>query len=230
MNGESPNQQSMQFLYGDRELLLTVGDLLQAAVEVIVSPADSHLTHGDTLAAAILERAGDGLRRDSEQIIREYGKIDSGMAVYTGAGTLPYKAIIHAVAPRMGDGDEQFGIEQAVLRSLQLCELNEWRSIAFPAIGAGSFDVPVETCAQALFRTITHFWDARDDSSVEKVVVYLTEDQFRPFFDAFREEGIGTEQTMPANNDEAEIPTGHVDLSEQDIAGLDDEEIDDWFK
>ncbi|UCE90167.1 MAG: macro domain-containing protein [Pseudomonadota bacterium] len=224
------NQPSMQFLYGDRELLLTVSDLLDAPVEVIVSPADSKLSHADPLAAVILARAGDGLRRDSEQMIREYGQIDSGMAVYTGAGSLLYKAIIHAVAPHWSEGDEQYGIEQAVSRSLQLCDLNEWRSIAFPAIGAGSFNVPIDTCAQAFFRTITHFWDARNDSTLEKVVVCLTEQQFRPFFDAFREEGIGGQETVVPKADVGERPVGHVELNEQDIADLDDDEIDDWFK
>jgi O-acetyl-ADP-ribose deacetylase (regulator of RNase III) len=115
---------SMQFLYGDRELWLGISDLLTAQVEVIVNPTNSELSHVEGLAGEILAAAGENLQDQSRQLIQEYGQIDSGMAVYTTAGSLPYKAVIHAVGPSMGEGDEQHKIEQTVSRSLLLCEAN----------------------------------------------------------------------------------------------------------
>lgn len=225
------NQAAMRFLFGDRELILTAGDLLSAKVEVIVNPANRSLAHTGGLALQILQQAGDQLQRESEQLIREYGEIDTGMAVYTTAGALPFKAIIHAIGPAMGEGDEQRKLEQAVSRSLQLCEVNEWRSVAFPAISTGNFDVPVEICAQAFYRAITRFWDARHESPVEKVIVYLSQRHFRSFFDAFREHGLATEEVTPgALQPGGEEAVGEFDLSEQDIAALDDVDINKWFK
>jgi O-acetyl-ADP-ribose deacetylase (regulator of RNase III) len=229
---------SMQFLFGDRELLVGVADLLSAPVEVIVNPANSGLSHTGGLAANILSAAGEEMEEQSSQLIQEYGVIESGMAMYTGAGKLPYRAVIHAVGPCMGDGDEQHKIEQVVSRSLLLCEANDWSSIAFPAISTGSFKVPVEICAMAFFRSITHFWDARQECAVEKIMVCLTEQHFRLFFDAFREDALGEagEATGAANNlsatvagDSAEENIGHVEINEEDLDNLDDDEITDWF-
>ena len=219
---------SMQFLYGDRELWVGINDLLTAEVEVIVNPTNSGLSHSGGLAAQILAAAGEELADQSAQLIQEYGSIESGMAVYTTAGHLSYKAIIHAVGPTMGEGDEQHKIEQAVSRSLLLCEANDWNSIAFPAISTGFSNVPIKTCAQAFFRSITHFWDARQESAVEKILICLTSENFRPFFDAFREDAIAkpAEQTTSSTPKEA---VGHIVLNEEDLTDIDDE-IADWFK
>jgi O-acetyl-ADP-ribose deacetylase (regulator of RNase III) len=229
------HKKAMQFLFGDRELILKVGDLLSAPVDVIVNPANSGLSHGGGLAEQILKHAGNVLQDESDQLIREYGQLESGMAVYTTAGLLPFKAVIHAVGPKMGEGGEQEKIELAVSRSLKLCEINEWRSIAFPAISTGIFNVPVETCAQGFFRAITSFWDARLETSPEKIILCLSQENFPDFFDAFRNEAIETDSgrvDLPVidENDGAEPEAGYVDLSEQELSELDDDDINDWFK
>lgn len=225
-------QPAMRFLYGDRELSLEVRDVIAAPVDVIVVPTDQELSHRSGLAAAVAALAGEQFLHDSQQLLREHGPIESGMAVYTGAGSLPYQAVIHAVLPAPGEGDAQAGIEQTISRSLQLCDMNEWRSVAFPALGLAESGVSIETCAQAFFRAITHFWDARQECAVEKVLMCLAPDQFRPFFDAFREQGIQSEELAVDRDATTAPPIGVVELSDEDIAELkhDDDEIDGWFK
>lgn len=225
------SQQSMQFLYGDRELRIGVSDILQAPVEVIVNPANGGLYHGGGLAAKILQAAGEQLQIDSDRLIQEYGVLESGMAVYTDAGNLPYRAIIHAVGPMMGEGNEQYKLEQAILRSMLLCEANDWKSIAFPAISAGVFRVPIEICAAAFFRSITHFWDARQECALEKIMICLTERHFQAFFDAFREDANTTESSAKpvATPETKEKPVGYIELDESEV-NRDSTDIDDWFK
>lgn len=227
----SQEKLSMRFLFGDRELLLAVTELLAAPVEVIVSPAEGSLQHRAGLARQIRDEAGNRLQDESEQLIREYGRIDPGMAVYTSAGDLQFKAVIHAVSPALGEGDEQRKLEQAVSRSLQLCEMNEWHSIGLPMLGADESALPVEMCAQAFFRAITRFWDARHECPVEKVIISLQQEQFRPFFDAFREQGFGPEtgdEELASDNTDGII--GEIDLSDLDVSDMDDTDINDWFK
>lgn len=220
----------MQFLFGDRELLINISNLLEAPVKVIVNSANPELAHANGLSATILAAAGENLQVESTRLIQEYGQIDSGMAVYTTAGQLPYDAIIHAVGPQMGEGEELRKISQAVSRSLLLCEANEWNSIAFPAIGCGSGDIPIETCAQAFYRAITHFWDARSDSVVEKINLCLTERHFQSFFDAFREDAITeTEERIQPVPEDEEV-TGEIELSDAEIADLENDDMADWFK
>ncbi len=225
------SQQSMQFRYGDRELRVEVADLLQAPVAVIVNPANGGLYHAGGLAGIILQAAGKQLQLDSDRLVREYGVLESGMAVYTDAGQLPYQAIIHAVGPMMGEGNEQHKLEQAILRSLLLCETNDWQSIAFPAISAGIFRVPIEICAQAFYRAITHFWDARQECAVGKIIICLTERHFQAFFAAFREET--NQSTTPVSSTQTDSPDensiGIIELDETEV-NRDNADIDDWFK
>ncbi len=237
----SNNKQIMQFLFGDRELILKVADLLTAPVDVIVNPANGGLSHGGGVAGQISQQGGDLIQEESNLFIKEHGTLESGMVAITSAGLLSYDAIIHAVGPKMGEGDEQRKIQQAVSRSLQLCDMHDWKSVAFPAISSGIFGVPIEISAKAFFRAITSYWDARMDTPPEKIIICLTENNFMPFFTAFQNESKILDQRQEGERDssklisanqeisDSELPVGVVDLSEQDISELDDE-IGDWFK
>ncbi len=224
----------MEFLYGDRVLQLQVLDILKSPVDVIVNPANGSLMHGGGLALKIQNAAGSELEQQSRTLIAEHSELESGMAVYTSAGKLPYKAVIHAVGPIMGEGYEQDKLEQVFSRSLLLCETNDWQSIAFPAISTGIFRVPVNICAQACYKAITHFWDARSSCSVEKIIICLTENNFPAFFDAFREESFDNkllieEQASVDKAASAEDKVGYIEIDENEISDKDDE-IQDWFK
>lgn len=220
----------MQFFFGDRELLLKVQDLLAVTADVIVNPANSQLTHPGGLAKELYLKAGERIETESVQLIQEYGQIDSGMAVFTSAGQLPYLAVIHAVGPVLGEGDEQYKLEQVVTRSLQICEINEWSSVAFPAISCGHSKLPIEICAQAFFRSITHFWDARHECIVERIILCLTPGNFQTFFAAFREHGIeDVHEPVGDVVEYKEEPVAEINLSEDEIPQADGD-IDDWFK
>lgn len=239
MNNE---KKIMQFLFGDRELIIKSGDLLIASADVIVNPANKELSHGGGVAAQIAQQAGDIIQSESDLFIKEHGILESGMVAFTSAGLLPYAAVIHAVGPIMGEGDEQRKIQLAVSRSLQLCDMHDWKSIAFPAISAGIFAVPIEVSARAFFRAITSYWDARMDTAPEKVIICLTEKNFRPFLAAFREasfvpsdskeelENKRVDSELNNNNVDSEPDAGVVNLNEEDISSLANDEVNDWFK
>ncbi len=227
-----PDKTTMQFLYAERELLLTVGDVLDAPVEAIISPARRDLSQATALAARIHAGAGATLATQCAQLLREHGRLDCGMAVYTGAGDLSCAAVIHAVGPERDAVAPQEAIEQAISRSLQLCDINGWRSLALPALGGTDDADSLAISARASFRAITRFWDARQECALEHIRVCLEPAQFRAFFDAFRETGLAEEvpATAPGVDAESEEERiGYVDLSDAQ-AGAADEEIDDWFK
>lgn len=237
-------KQAMQFLFADRELIIKVADLLAAPVDIIVNPANRGLSHGGGVAGQIAQQGGDAIQAESDLFIKEHGMLESGMVALTSAGHLPYKAVVHAVGPKMGEGDEQRKIQLAVSRSLQICEMHDWKSIAFPAISSGIFGVPIDIAARAFFRAITSYWDARADGSPEKVIICLTEKTFRPFLHAFREESMqiagenaGAEskkidKALAENNIDAEAEAGVITLCEEDISSLEDDvddETNKWF-
>ncbi len=224
------SSRAMNFQYGDRELFIGVTDLLSVSAEVIVCPAQQDLLPHNHTAEWVFSQAGPQLQRDCKRLIEEHGTLETGMAVYTGAGSLPHKAVIHAISPTMGEGDEQHKIELAISRSLQLSEINEWRSLAFPVLGTDEFSVPVDISARAMFRSITSFWDARYESPLEKIMVCLSEDKLEAFIHAFRDESfIPEQQPEDVSELDDEVPVGYVDLDEQKLDYADDDESNDWF-
>jgi O-acetyl-ADP-ribose deacetylase (regulator of RNase III) len=82
-----------------------IRDLLSAAIDAIVNPANSGLSHGGGIAAIISNEGGPKIDKHSEKYIQKYGRIPVTKAVVTTAGNLPYKGVIHAVGPRMGEGE-----------------------------------------------------------------------------------------------------------------------------
>ena len=100
---------------GGRVFKVCVSDLLGVGVDAIVNPANSGLSHGGGLAAAISAEGGPEVDRQCSLAIKKIGRIPVTQNVVTTAGQLPYKGVIHAVGPRMGDGDEQLKIEKTII-------------------------------------------------------------------------------------------------------------------
>ena len=67
-------------------------------------------------AAAIVRKGGQEIQEESNKI----GFVPVGSAAITTCGKLPCKAVIHAVGPRMGEGDEDAKLRSAI-RVLVFC-------------------------------------------------------------------------------------------------------------
>ena len=66
------------------------------------------------------------------------GVIPLGGAVVTGAGKLAYQAIIHVAGINMFWFASEYSIRKSVYNALQIAQQKNYRSIAFPLIGAGT--------------------------------------------------------------------------------------------
>jgi O-acetyl-ADP-ribose deacetylase (regulator of RNase III) len=230
-----------KLVFDDLELSIEIRDLLSAPTDVIVNPANVGLSHGGGLAAQIVLEGGDAIQDESNALISRIGQLQSGMAVFTSAGRLPYKAIIHAVGPFMGRGEEKEKIQKAVSNCLQLCANNNWDSIALPAISTGIFQVPVEICVQGFLASITAYLTDQTETQPNKIMICLTESHYPTFARAFEQQWpdqvvfqagpiAGQETTKARDVGDPEQKTGFVDLSKEDHSGLDDDkEIGDWF-
>jgi len=125
------------------------GNLLEEPVEVIVNAANGHLAHAGGVAGIISRAAGPSLQEESDRLVAARGPFPTGAAVATTAGKLPFKAVIHAVGPRYGEGDEEKKLLQALSAAFSLAAEHGWQSVAFPAVSAGIFSVPLDICARA---------------------------------------------------------------------------------
>src|SRR6185295_10316817 len=84
-----------------------IGDLLGARADAIVNAANGGLSHGGGVAGAIARAAGPKLEEEGDAIVRSRGHLAVTESVITTAGRLPFKGVIHAVGPRMGEGNEE---------------------------------------------------------------------------------------------------------------------------
>ena len=68
------------------------GDITKADTEMIVNAANNNFWMGSGVAGAIKAAGGEGI----EQEAMAKGPVMPGEAIYTGAGRLPYRGVIHA--------------------------------------------------------------------------------------------------------------------------------------
>lgn len=155
---------------------LVKGDITELEVDAIVNAANSRLKMGGGVAGAILRKGGWSIQEECDKI----GYCPVGGAVITGAGKLKAKYVIHAVGPRMGEGDEDRKLRNATLNSLKLAEKHGIKSIAFPAISTGIFGFPKDRCAKIMLRTAVDYLKA--GSSIERVIFCLYDDETYQIF------------------------------------------------
>lgn len=121
------------------DIKIVEGDLLSQDVDVIVNAWNCNiipwwLLLPQGVSGAIKKKAG--LKPFIE--VAKYGPIPLGGAVVTGAGRLPYRAIIHVAGINMLWMASEFSIRSSVRNAMKLVKENHWSSVAFPVIGAGT--------------------------------------------------------------------------------------------
>ena len=157
-------------------LELLEGDITELDVEVLVNAANDRLQLGGGVAGAIRRKGGAAIQEECNRI----GGTPVGTAVITGAGKLKAKHVIHAVGPRMGDGDEDRKLASAVRSALALADRHGLKSIAIPAISAGNFGFPLDRCARILL-TEVHRYLQGGTKLVRVVICLYDSDSYRVF-------------------------------------------------
>jgi O-acetyl-ADP-ribose deacetylase (regulator of RNase III) len=145
------------------------GDLLEQPVEVIVNAWNRNvipwwLLLPQGVSGAIKRRGGVEPFRE----LRRHGPIPLGGAVRTGAGRLPFRAIIHVAGINLLWRASERSIRDAARNALDLAIAGGDRSIAFPLIGAGSGGFGPERARAVLVDALT-----RADAPLDvRVVLY----------------------------------------------------------
>jgi O-acetyl-ADP-ribose deacetylase len=169
-----------------RTLRLIQGDLTERDTDAIVNAANSYLQHGGGVAGAIVKKGGQIIQQESDRI----GFTPVGTAVITTAGKLPAKFVIHAVGPRMGEGDEDNKLKNAVLSSLGLASKKGLKSISIPAISSGIFGFPKDRCANILVGESAKFLKSEKDTSLQIIEFCVRDDETLGHFEKeFRQLG-----------------------------------------
>lgn len=146
---------------------LVQGDITELDTDVIVNAANAQLILGGGVAGAIRRKGGPSIQEECNKI----GGTFIGGAVITTGGNLKARHVIHAVGPRMGEGNEDEKLKNATLNSLRVMDEHLLKTIAFPAISTGIFGYPIDRCATIMISTAKDY--LAGDTQIEEVIFCL---------------------------------------------------------
>lgn len=144
-------------------------DLTSMSLEAIVCPAHKHLTRGQDLSAQIFDLAGKSL----VDACAAQAECNVGQARLTSGFNLPAKYIIHTVTPQWSGGDQWVAktlqlLSQCYASVIDLAKEHNIRSLAFPALGAGSNKVPHPLAAHQALEVLN-----KEADNFDRLVVCL---------------------------------------------------------
>jgi O-acetyl-ADP-ribose deacetylase (regulator of RNase III) len=162
----------MQVKIDHATLELVQGDITAMETDAIVNAANERLAHGGGVAGAISRRGGPEIQRESDQWVREHGRVPTGSAAITSGGQLPAEYVIHAVGP-VYDGTPRSAelLASAVHSSLELADAHGLKSIALPAISTGIFGYPLDAAARVMLSAAIAYLEGQ--TGLERVVFCL---------------------------------------------------------
>jgi O-acetyl-ADP-ribose deacetylase (regulator of RNase III) len=156
------------------KLSLFIGDIAEAAADVVCTSTNPRLSLMMGTGGAVRERGGFGILRACEAIVEanreQTGKRDLrvGSVHVTSAGTLPYKAVIHCVAGDHNHVSSLPIVRACVLNALAVAAREGWKRIAMPVFGAGHARLKFEDALSAIVSAI-----GESKVEVEEVVIVV---------------------------------------------------------
>ncbi|WP_338812336.1 O-acetyl-ADP-ribose deacetylase [Bernardetia sp. Wsw4-3y2] len=154
------------------KFLLQRGDITKIAVDAIVNAANTSLLGGGGVDGAIHRSGGKEILEECIKIRNKQGGCKTGEAVYTKAGNLSAKYVIHTVGSVWQDGEhgERELLANCYKNSLQIAEELQIKSISFPNISTGVYKFPKEEAAEIALNTVNKFVNQSKNSILEEII------------------------------------------------------------
>ncbi|NWU52151.1 PAR14 polymerase, partial [Dromas ardeola] len=161
----APAQDVHEMTIGSIVFRVAEGDITKEEADVIVNITNQTFSLKAGVSKAILNGAGKAVEDECAQLASQQNKC----YIITQAGKLPCKNIIHFVA--------QDDIKMLVTKVLQECELQQYTSVTFPAIGTGQASRDPAVVADNMVDAVTDFARSNSAPSVKTVKVVI----FQPY-------------------------------------------------
>lgn len=131
-------------------------DITKLKMDAIVNAANNQLAGGGGVDGAIHRAGGATILEECRRI----GFCETGKAVYTHAGTLPSKYLIHTVGPIWNEHPALLAdllLSLSYRNSLILAEYLSCNTIAFPNISTGVYGFPKERAAELVREVVENY-------------------------------------------------------------------------
>jgi O-acetyl-ADP-ribose deacetylase len=133
------------------DITLALGDITQQEVDAVVNAANSRLLGGGGVDGAIHRRGGPDILAECRRLRagRYPDGLPPGQAVATTAGRMPARWVIHTVGPVYSAKEDRSATLASCYReSLRVARDLGAATVAFPAISAGLYRWPPDSCAE----------------------------------------------------------------------------------
>lgn len=130
---------------GGKSIRLMVGFITDVeGIDGIVYYARPDLALGSGFGTAISTQGGAKIQEELKKI----GTAGVTDVVVTTGGNLKARHILHAVGPRFQEEDGEEKLRATMVHVLQKAGDLGLRRVAFPAMGAGFYGIPLDLCAR----------------------------------------------------------------------------------
>lgn len=167
---------------GQTTIRLEKGDITDYEVEAIVYYAREDLRLGSGFGNAIALRGGPSIQKELDQ----FGPARVTEVFVTGAGNMKTKHIIHAVGPKFQEERLSEKLAQTIENVLRQAAEKGIRQVAFPAMGAGFYGVPLTTCAEVMLETFKRCLEKTPGIN-EIIIKALDAREYKPFCERIEE-------------------------------------------
>ena len=162
----------------DVQVGITQGDITQLKVDAIVNAANNKLVMGGGVAGAIKKKGGKIIEDEAVK----NGPIKIGEAVFSSAGSLAAKYVIHAATMGMDFVTDEIKIRNSCRSALKVAEELKIKSIAFPALGCGVGGFPLLASAKIMAQEVLKHL-REEKTSLKEIIFCLYEKQAYDVFD-----------------------------------------------
>ena len=128
------------------EIEIVQRDITQTDTDAIVNAANNNFWMGSGVAGAIKSAGGESI--ETEAIAK--GPVIPGEVIYTSAGKLRFKVVIHAAVMGQDLRTTDKLIRKATIASISLADKLKMSSVALPAFGTGVGGFPMIACANIM--------------------------------------------------------------------------------
>ncbi len=155
----------------ENKIEILKGDITDLQVDAIVNAANKWLMGGGGVDGAIHHKAG----QDLDVACKKLNGCQTGEAKITPGFNLKAKYIIHTVAPIWYENyleDKEELLRNCYRNSYLLAKEHNLKTIAFPCLGAGVYQVPINISAKiAIEEAFNHI------SSFDKIILICFTDE-----------------------------------------------------
>lgn len=159
------------------ELTIIKDDLTELKVDAIVNAANNKMEMGGGVAGVIRKKGGQAIE---EEAVKK-GPVEIGGALWTSAGGLNAKYVIHAATMGMDFKTDEKKIRASVASALKCAEELKIESIAFCALGCGVGHFPLVGSAKIMTQEILKHVKFNETSLKEIIFCLYDDNAFNTF-------------------------------------------------